>query len=434
MQPLTILGGGPAGLGVAFYAHRAGRPFRLYERDADLGGMCRTLQHGRHRFDVGAHRFHDRDPEITSDLGALLGGELRPVRAPSQIWSRGRFIDFPPTPLGALQAFGPWGALRIALELCGSLLSRNGARNFAEHARARYGETLARELLLNYSEKLWGLPAEALSPDVATRRLQGLGLGPRRHLDGEFLYPRGGYGRIAERLAAAVPRESLRTGHEVRAVELSGGRITRVHFHDLPSAEVSGRVVSTLPLPLIARLLDDALPEPARAAASRLGFRRLRLLFLRIAAPRVSPNASIYLPEPRFCVSRLYEPKNRSPEMAPPDETSLVAEVPCSPGDALDTLADEALAARVLAELDEIGLLAPARVVEWRALVLPAAYPVYRLGYERDVRAVLDALRSITNLDPLGRAGAFAYSHLHDQLRFAKDYVASLSDPTAAAG
>ena len=117
MTALTILGGGPAGLGLAFYAHRADVSFVLFERSEELGGMCRTLRHGEHLYDCGAHRFHDRDPEITRDLVELMGEELLTVDAPSRICDRGRFINFPPTPLNVLLSCRPGEAGRIGLEL-----------------------------------------------------------------------------------------------------------------------------------------------------------------------------------------------------------------------------------------------------------------------------------------------------------------------------
>src|SRR5262245_39001951 len=74
-RELHILGGGPAGLAVAFYAQRAGLGFELLERSHELGGLCRTLALGEHRYDTGAHRFHDRDPQITADVRELLGAD-----------------------------------------------------------------------------------------------------------------------------------------------------------------------------------------------------------------------------------------------------------------------------------------------------------------------------------------------------------------------
>ena len=89
MTDLTILGGGPAGLGVAYYAHRAGLPFVLFEGSSELGGMCRTLRCGEHLYDRGAHRLHDPDPEITRDLVELMGDELIRVEAASAIGTAG---------------------------------------------------------------------------------------------------------------------------------------------------------------------------------------------------------------------------------------------------------------------------------------------------------------------------------------------------------
>jgi protoporphyrinogen oxidase len=440
--PLTILGGGPAGLAVAYYAHRAGIPFELFERAPEPGGLCRTFRWDGHGYDAGAHRFHDRDPEITRDVRDLLGDRLTVVRAPSQIHHRGRFIDFPPRPLGWLLAQGVGDAARTAADLLHSRWRPRPERTFEAVALNRYGRRLGRPLLIDYSEKLWGLPASLLSPDVATRRLSGLGLrgllvelafpGRRAaHLDGTFLYPRDGYGALSAALAATLPSERVHTGCEVTGIECAGGRIRAIRLAGRAPVPVEGRVVATLPLSLLARLLGDAVPDGARRAAAGLRFRHVRLVFLRLAVARVSDNATIYLPDPALCVSRVSEPRNRSPALAPAGETGLAVEVPCSAGDVIADLGDGALAARVMAELTGIGLVAPRSVLGWRHHLLPNAYPVYSLDWTGAVEAVRAGLDGLANLDLLGRAGLFWYSHFHDQLRAAKDFVRSAA-PEAA--
>jgi protoporphyrinogen oxidase len=441
--PLVVLGGGPAGLAVAFYATRAGVPVVLLERGRELGGLCRTFRCGPHRYDAGAHRFHDRDPAVTRDVRALLGDRLAVVTAPSRIHTGRRFVDFPPTPLNMLFSGGVWEAIPIALDLLRGRAARRAHASFADFAVGRFGRTLARRFLLDYSEKLWGLPAEQLAPEIATRRLQGMTLrslvveliAPGRradHIDGHFLYPTGGYGEIPAHLAAGVPAAALRTEHEVIGLECRGDRIAAVRLAGRPALEVPGRLVATLPLTVLVRLLGDVLPAAARRAAAALRFRSVRLVFLRLARARVSSNASIYLPDPATCVARVTEPKNRSTSMAPADETALVAEVPCFPGEALATVPDAALVERVVRELAGVGLVRPPEVIEWRHHVLPNAYPVYALGHREAVGTVVGALGAIRNLDLLGRGGLFWYSHLHDQLRLGRRYVGELADRPAA--
>ena len=338
-RSLVILGGGPAGLAVAHYAARDGVPVTLFERADHVGGLCRTFQWGSHRYDAGAHRFHDQDPQATADARALLGDRLVTVDAPSRIYDGRRFIDFPPTPLGMLFSGGVGQMGAIGRDLVRGRRSTRPAVSFADFAIGQFGETLARRFLLHYSEKLWGLPADQLSPDVATRRLSGMTLRsllielvtPRRkatHIDGRFLYPLDGYGELPDALAASLPPSSVRTGHEVTGFDIHDGRITRVLLAGRAAAEVGDRLVSTLPLTVLVRLLGATVPESARRAAESLRFRSVRLVVLRLGCPRVSSRASLYVPDPRLCVARVSEPKNRSARMAPADETTLVAEVP----------------------------------------------------------------------------------------------------------
>jgi len=439
-QHLTILGGGPAGLGVAYYALRAGHRFTLYEAAYALGGLSRTERLGAHGYDLGGHRLHDRDPQVTADLAELLGSDLQPVSAPSQIFDRGGFVPFPPTPLGVLRST-PLGELaRIGCELVRARTSsaQGPITTFEDFARRRFGPTLAQRYLLTYSEKLWGLPAAQLAPDVATRRLEGMTLAtlllelvrPRRaaaHLDGTFLYPRGGFGQICQALAAALPRGSVRTGARVERLVCEGDRVREIALSGGEVVKPRGPIVSTLPLPSLVRMLGSAVPASLGSVASSLRFRSLRLVFLRLARASVSPNATIYCPDPDLCVTRLHEPRNRSAALAPAGETGLVVEVPCFPGDALHALPESDLLARVVREVASTGLVRPRDVLESRHHWLPAAYPVYALGHAEAVRELEAGLAPLANLTLLGRGGRFWYSHLHDQLSTARSYIAGLS-------
>ena len=88
------------------------------------------------------------------------------------------------------------------------------------------------------------------------------------------------------------------------------------------------------------------------------------------------------------------------------------------------------MAARVIDELEGVGLIERRSVIEWRHHFLANAYPVYSLGYRERVAEIERGVASVPNLDLLGRGGRFWYSHLHDQLRAAKNYVRSFSAST----
>ena len=127
-------------------------------------------------------RFHDKIDDITGEIRALLGEDLREIDAPSVIFRKGQLLRFPLSPLDLFRKLGPFSCLRAAGEIMRARLAPNGRpRNFVEHATRLYGKTIAASFLLNYTEKLWGRSCDQLSPTVAGERLSGL------HLRGFFL-------------------------------------------------------------------------------------------------------------------------------------------------------------------------------------------------------------------------------------------------------
>ena len=99
VDPVLVLGGGPAGLATAWALEELQCPYLVLEAAPVPGGNARTLRSGDFLYDTGPHRFHDRDPEATRRVQALLGPDLHEVRAPSRIFWHGRFVDFPLRPL-----------------------------------------------------------------------------------------------------------------------------------------------------------------------------------------------------------------------------------------------------------------------------------------------------------------------------------------------
>src|SRR5687768_17206232 len=146
---LAILGGGVAGLSAALEAERRGLEYELFEAGPQLGGNARTFEVGGFRFDAGAHRLHDRFPEVTACVQDLLGGALRRVEELSRIQYAGGFVDFPLRPLDLLRKLPPRHGLRAGIDLVRARLGRArlGRRpaptHLAELALQRYGRALA---------------------------------------------------------------------------------------------------------------------------------------------------------------------------------------------------------------------------------------------------------------------------------------------------
>ena len=97
-------------------------------------------------------------------------------------------------------------------------------------------------MLLNYSEKLWGLPCNQLSPNIAGNRLKGLNLknilketvlctnDSALHLDGSFYYPQRGIGTIVEKLADFCGEETIRKCSKISNIFHDGKQIYGAHL------------------------------------------------------------------------------------------------------------------------------------------------------------------------------------------------------------
>lgn len=438
--PLTVLGGGPAGLATGFYARRNGLPVRLLEANDAVGGNARTLQLGPFRYDTGAHRFHDKNEAVTADVKALLGDDLRRVDAPSQICWRGRQIDFPLAPFDLLRKLPLSRLAQIAWEQLSIPRLSENADHFEEMALQSYGPTLANLFLLNYTEKLWGAEADRLSPRVAGDRLEGLDLQTflleafggattkARHLDGSFYYPRHGYGQIAEATADAMGRTHIRTGARITSIKHNDARIRHVTINGEETVDVT-TVASTLPLTLVFRLLDPAPPDALQAVAQSMRFRHLRLVVLGLDRPRLTPNASLYFPDRSIDFTRLYEPKNRSPDMAPDHQTVVVLEHPCHPGSSAWKRPDEALRAQAVTLLQNQNLIDGAsEVVATDFHAVPYAYPILEVGAEEKAERLKAYLDRFENLHLLGRSAHFTYTHVHTLYARAKALTARLAE------
>jgi protoporphyrinogen oxidase len=443
--PITVLGGGPAGLATGFYARRQGLGVRLLEANETVGGNARTLRLGSFRYDTGAHRFHDKNAAVTADVKALLGDDLRRVDAPSQICWRGRRIDFPLAPYDLCRKLPASLLAQISWEQLSIPRISDNADHFREMALQSYGPTLAELFLLNYTEKLWGADATELSPRVAGDRLEGLDLKTffleafggatekARHLDGSFYYPKHGYGQIAEATADAMGREHIHTGARITEIEHDGTRLTGVTVNDAERVDVE-TVVSTLPLTLVVRLLTPAPPDELQALADSIRFRHLRLAVLGLDRPRLTPNASLYFPSRDTPFTRLYEPKNRSPDMAPDDQTVVVLEWPCHRNDeGWDQPADELRAAAVdlLRSQNLIG--EKDAVVAFDDHAVPFAYPILDVGAEAKADRLKSYLDRFENLHCLGRSADFTYTHVHTLYARAQALTERLAAPAAPA-
>jgi protoporphyrinogen oxidase len=430
---VAVLGGGPAGLGAARQLARRGHSTILFEAGDRVGGLAGSIDVGGVRVDFGSHRLHPSvAPEILDDLIRLPGVTLQRRERNGRIRIAGRWVAFPLRVTDALRHLPPGLAAGMAADVLTGPLRRAGDDTFDDVLRAGVGPTLAGRFYFPYARKVWGVAPSALSGAQARRRVGANSVGAiaRRALSGTrerpwFWYPATGFGALSEGLAAAAvdAGAQIRLGARVTSVRQAGTGWA-VTTADGTVAEAR-QVWSTLPVPLLARMLDPAPPAEVARAAAGLRYRAMLLIYLVLDRDRFTPFDAHYLPETWTPVTRLSEPRNYRDGPDPRGRTVLCAELPCAPGDTWWSRSDTQLARAVADTCQRAGLERPepAAVVVHRRR---HAYPVATTD-SVDRLARLEAwLAAQPDLLTLGRQGLFAHDNTHHALAMAWAAAAAL--------
>jgi protoporphyrinogen oxidase len=410
---LAVLGAGPAGVGAAHRAAQRGLRVVVLERAPVPGGAAGSFEVAGQRVDFGSHRLHPTvEPAILAELRTLLGADLQLRRRNGRIRLAGRWIAFPLRPLDLVRRLPPGFALRAARDAALAPTRRPRADTFAEVVRAGLGPTLGERFYFPYARKIWGAEPGELAGEQARRRISAATSGKlltrvvRRGGGRTFWYPRRGYGQLSEALAdaAAAAGAELRFGVEAARVELGA---SSVRVGDVEA----DRLFSTIPLAALSRVAGG--PDPAG-----LELRAMLLVYLVLDLERYTPYDAHYLPEEWTRVTRVSEPKNYRDGDDPRGRTVLCAELPCSVDEELWTAPDELLGLLVSDTLARAGLPA-VRPVEVAVRRLPAAYPVYRVGWEAAFERVDTWATAQPRLLTFGRQGLFVHDNTHHALAMA---------------
>ena len=430
IEPVLILGGGLAGLSTAFHLRR---PWLLVERESRVGGLVRTeTMHGGFRFDPTGHWLHLRDPGIKALVHErLLKDGLVTVARRAAVFTRGVFTRFPyqvnthglPAEVVAENLLG---FVEATVGEGGRALREREPANFEEFILRHLGAGFAKNFMVPYNTKLFGVPPRELSaawcgrfvpkPSLKEVVEGALGLGSDAlGYNATFVYPKEGgieglalaLHRVLEGGEIRVSTEPTALDWERRVAKLSDG--TEVRWSAL---------VSTLPLPALVGLLHRV-PDAVREAASRLRATDVTWVAVGARGPNLQLWHWVYTPEPEFTTYRIGSPSAVFPGTAPAGTSSFYVEY--SGPRSLEACARAAVEDLVRARM----IRSAADVLFTEPRVIRNAYVLYDAHYGQARKTVIDFLGEV-GIRTAGRYGNWEYSSMEDALlagRAAADQV-----------
>jgi len=424
IEPVLILGAGLAGLSTAYHLRR---PWLLVEKESRVGGLVRTeLMHGGFRFDPTGHWLHLRDPGMKALVHErLLPDGLVTVARRAAVFTRGVFTRFPyqvnthglPADVVAENLLG---FVEATVGEGGRALREREPANFEEFILRPLGAGFAKNFMVPYNTKLFGVPPRELSaawcgrfvpkPNLKEVVEGALGLGSDAlGYNASFVYPKeGGIEALALALRReigagpagselCVSTEPVSLDWERRVARLSDGRDVRW-----------SALVSTVPLPLLVDLLH-LVPDAVRAASAKLRASDVTWVAVGARGPNVQPWHWVYTPEPEFTTYRIGSPSAVFPGTAPAGTSSFYVEYsgPRSPESCARAAVEDLVRAKMIRSAADV-LFAEPRVIR-------NAYVLYDAHYGEARQTVIDFLSSV-GIRVAGRYGNWEYSSMEDAL------------------
>ncbi len=278
--------------------------------------------------------------------------------------------------------------------------AHSGPANFEEFIYKVWGKGIAKHFAVPYNRKLWAVPLSEMEtswlggrvpmPDLGEMiegALQPLAkpLGP----NSRFGYPlRGGFQALMDGFLPHLDgrlllgRRVAAVSARARQVTLSDGTI--LHYEQL---------VSTMPLPVLIKMLGNEVPEAVRRAAGGLRHVSVRCVNLGIGREALTEKHWIYYPE-ETVFHRIFVQGNASPHCNPPGGFGLTCEITYSPHKPLPCDGQE-LIQRCIDDCRSVGMIGDDDPI-WTAnqIDMPYAYVVYDHARPQNVATIRQWLES----------------------------------------
>jgi protoporphyrinogen oxidase/glycosyltransferase involved in cell wall biosynthesis len=403
----VIIGGGPTGLSAAYHL---GADTLLLDRNASIGGWCRSIVDNGFTFDYAGHIMFSNDPYVLKMYEVLLGDNIHWQNREAWIYSKdvytrypfqGALYGLPPKVItecvmGAIEARygtsddGAAEAQQIedccadgTTDVCNTDKSVKGeVKNFEQFIYKVWGKGIGKHFAIPYNRKIWTVPLTEMETSwlggrVPLPNLEEIIAGALEPVakpmgpNARFGYPlKGGFQALMNGFLPHI-KGKIELGADVvqvqpreRVVALRDGR--RFRYDDL---------ISTMPLPELVKAIGDEAPEEVRNAAK--GLRHVSIRCVNIGIDRVATDKHwIYYPEDSI-FHRIFVQGNASPGCNPPDGFGFTCEISYSPYKPLPCDGEE-LIARVIEDCRKVGMIQEGdKILAANQVDMPYAYVLY---------------------------------------------------------
>jgi protoporphyrinogen oxidase len=398
--------------------------------------------------------YHNRSREIDhADEGpdAARTENVMLVRnRKSRIYYNRKFFDYPISlSLSTFRQLGFAEGILIGLSyLRSALFPIANVSNLEQFFINRFGRRLYRTFFRDYTEKVWGKPCTAIDASWGEQRIKGLSVrrallhmfrnifaapprtiyqkGTETSLIEHFLYPKYGPGHMWSEVLNRIQEGGgeIHFNKKVMEIEKLGNQITAVTAYDtkmgLPTTYSGDYFFSTMPVKDMVNACQFDVHHDVKRIANGLEYRDFFTIGLLVNKLNVQEGGKIqttvddnwiYIQEPDVRIGRLQVFNNWSPYMVKSAARIwLGLEYFCYDTDEIWKWEDDRLIEHGAGELEKIGIIDRADVVEGLVIRMPKTYPAY-FGTYGEFDKIIRFAERFGNLYLVGRNGMHKYNN-----------------------
>jgi protoporphyrinogen oxidase len=418
MTKIVILGAGATGLSAAYHLEKKGfRDYHIFEKEKNIGGLCRSKQQDGFTFDYTGHLLHINDGHFRSFIAHAVGMEqLNTICRKSFIYSQNTYSRYP----YQINLYGL--PVETVVECIEGYVNRPQSSKrpkfFTDWVHQTFGAGFGKYFFFPYQKKIFSYDIKKLSASWTTHFVPSTSLrdiirgSVHDHFDTDigynatFFYPKfGGISYWIECMAQRI-QNPIMTEWCVNTIDLTNKIITFTNGETVPYDSL----ISTIPLDKLLQFIKEPSSLSIKKALGKLLCNSVINFNLGLRYADFTDKHWIYFPETKYPFYRIGFPHNFSLNTVPPGCSSLYGEFSHLNGSSqiINRRLKEALkATKKLLRISDSD-------IETECVIpISHAYVIFNEWRDKNLPKLLKTLAHY-NIHSIGRYGAWKYSSMQD--------------------
>jgi len=389
---------------------------KIFEKESNAGGLCRSVEHEGFTFDYTGHLLHISNPYFENFLKDLLPEEsLNKINRNSQIYTHNRFVPYP------FQSNLSYLPEQVMLECLIGFSKRKHkikATSFRDWCLKYFGTGISKHFFFPYNEKILSYDLKKVTPSWTGRFVPKIKITDliNTHTNRQvgynhwFYYPKsGGIQTLVDRLEPKT-KNKIHFNHEVKEVDIKN----KIVYFENGHRESYDILITTIPLNNLLKITKSPHDSNIRNQHKKLLCNSVLNFNVGYGIKDLTDKHWLYFPEKQYPFYRFGFWNNFSKNMVPENHSSIYGELSYLPG---TKSKDEfkKLTEKSIAKATEVLGLTKSDIVTEKILHIPHAYVIYDQWRDNNIEKLHKVLNQ-KSIYSIGRYGEWKYSSMEDAI------------------